>query len=90
MDPVALALLAVVAVAVGFFIGTVGVGGVLLIPALVLLGGLDIHVASATGSSRSCSPPAGHLLFYNRRVDGLAYRPPVCVASGGVQLLARW
>jgi|SRR6185503_5152148 uncharacterized membrane protein YfcA len=42
------ALLAAVAVAVGFFVGAVGVGGVLLIPALVLLGGLGIHVASAT------------------------------------------
>jgi uncharacterized protein len=37
-----------VALLVGFFVGAVGVGGVLLIPALVLLGGLGIHVASAT------------------------------------------
>ncbi len=47
-DPTAAALLAAVAVAVGFFIGAVGVGGVLLIPFLVLLGGLDIHAAAAT------------------------------------------
>lgn len=47
-DPVAALLLAAVAVAVGFFIGAVGVGGVLLIPFLVLLGGLDIHAAAAT------------------------------------------
>ena len=47
-DPIAAALLAVVATAVGFFIGAVGVGGVLLIPFLVLLGGLDIHSAAAT------------------------------------------
>ena len=47
-DPVSAALLAVVATAVGFFIGAVGVGGVLLIPFLVLLGGLDIHAAAAT------------------------------------------
>jgi uncharacterized membrane protein YfcA len=40
--------LAAVAIAVGFFIGTVGVGGVLLIPALVWLGGLPIHQATAT------------------------------------------
>ena len=43
------AALAAVAVLVGFFIGAVGVGGVLLIPALAVLGGLDIHRASATG-----------------------------------------
>src|SRR6185503_17771491 len=42
------AMLAAVAIVVGFFIGAVGVGGVLLIPALALLGGLDIHVAAAT------------------------------------------
>ena len=42
------ALLAAVSVAVGFFVGAVGVGGVLLIPFLVLLGGLDIHSAAAT------------------------------------------
>jgi uncharacterized protein len=47
-DPIAAALLAVVATAVGFFIGAVGVGGVLLIPFLVLLGDLDIHSAAAT------------------------------------------
>lgn len=47
-DPIAALLLAVVATAVGFFIGAVGVGGVLLIPFLVLLGGLDIHSAAAT------------------------------------------
>jgi uncharacterized protein len=47
-DPVAAALLALVATAVGFFIGAVGVGGVLLIPFLILLGGLDIHAAAAT------------------------------------------
>ena len=40
--------LAAIALAVGFFIGAVGVGGILLIPALVWLGGLPIHQATAT------------------------------------------
>jgi uncharacterized membrane protein YfcA len=40
--------LAAVAVVVGFFIGTVGVGGILLIPALIWLGGVPIHLATAT------------------------------------------
>jgi uncharacterized protein len=47
-DATVASLLAAVAVAVGFFIGAVGVGGVLLITFLVLLGGLDIHSAAAT------------------------------------------
>jgi uncharacterized membrane protein YfcA len=40
--------LAAIALAVGFFVGSVGVGGVLLIPALVWLGGVPIHQATAT------------------------------------------
>ncbi len=40
--------LAAIALAVGFFIGAVGVGGVLLIPALSWLGGMPIHQATAT------------------------------------------
>lgn len=40
--------LATIALAVGFFIGAVGVGGILLIPALVWLAGIPIHQATAT------------------------------------------
>jgi uncharacterized membrane protein YfcA len=40
--------LAAIALAVGFFIGTVGIGGVLLIPTLIWLGGVPIHQATAT------------------------------------------
>jgi len=40
--------LAAIALAVGFFIGAVGVGGILLIPTLVWLGGVPIHQATAT------------------------------------------
>ncbi len=50
MDP-ALAsdvLLAAVATAVGLFIGTVGVGGVLMVSYLALFGGMGIHQAAAT------------------------------------------
>ncbi|AXB42286.1 sulfite exporter TauE/SafE family protein [Amycolatopsis albispora] len=38
------------AVPVGLLIGAVGVGGVLLPPALVHLGGFDVHAAAATSS----------------------------------------
>lgn len=40
--------LAAIALLVGFFIGAVGVGGILVIPALVWLGDLQIHQATAT------------------------------------------
>ena len=42
------ALILVVAVFVGFLIGAVGVGGILLIPPLALLADLSIHQAAAT------------------------------------------
>jgi uncharacterized membrane protein YfcA len=39
-------LLMAIGLATGTLIGAVGVGGVLLVPALVLLGGLDVHEAT--------------------------------------------
>ncbi|MBE0613246.1 MAG: sulfite exporter TauE/SafE family protein [Burkholderiales bacterium] len=55
------------ALAVGFFIGAVGVGGVLLIPALVWLGGLPVHEATATAlSSFLFTGFAGTWLFQRR------------------------
>lgn len=48
MNLVDWAALAAIALGVGFFIGTVGVGGILLIPAMVWLGAIPIHQATAT------------------------------------------
>lgn len=41
-------LLLVVCIAVGFLVGSTGVGGIILIPALTILAGLDTHTAMAT------------------------------------------
>jgi uncharacterized protein len=43
-----LASMLVAALVVGMLIGCVGIGGVLLTPALVYVGGLDFHLAAAT------------------------------------------
>jgi uncharacterized membrane protein YfcA len=76
------ALLAAVAVAVGFFIGAVGVGGVLLIPALALLGGLEIHVASATALFTFLfTGLLGTWLFYRRGSMDWRMAAPVCAGS---------
>lgn len=76
------ALLAAVAVAVGFFIGAVGVGGVLLIPALALLGGLEIHVASATALFTFLfTGLLGTWLFYRRGSMDWHMTVPVCAGS---------
>jgi len=46
MSPGALVLLVVAAVGIGLLIGSVGVGGVLLVPLLVLIAGLTVHEAT--------------------------------------------
>jgi uncharacterized protein len=75
-------LLAAVAIAVGFFIGAVGVGGILLIPALVLLGRLDIHQASATALfSFLFTGLLGTWLFQRRGSIDWKMTIPVCAGA---------
>lgn len=45
---VSLALLGVVGLVVGVLIGCIGIGGVLLVPSLSYIGGMQVHVAIAT------------------------------------------
>ena len=74
--------LAAIAVVVGFFIGSVGVGGVLLIPALALLGAMDIHRASATALFTFLfTGLLGTWLFYRRGSIDWRVTVPVCVGS---------
>ncbi len=81
-DPTAALLLAAVAVAVGFFIGAVGVGGVLLIPFLVLLGGLDIHSAAATALFTFLfTGLLGTWLFQRRGSIRWRLAIPVCIGA---------
>ena len=76
------ALLAAIALAVGFFIGAVGVGGILLIPALVLLGGLDIHQATATALfSFLFTGLLGTWLFQRRGSIDWNMTVPVCTGA---------
>jgi hypothetical protein len=81
-DLIATALLAAVAVVVGFLIGAVGVGGILLIPALVLLGGMPIHQASATALfSFLFTGLVGTWLFHRRGSIDWRMTVPVCVGA---------
>ncbi len=76
------AALAAVAVIVGFFIGAVGVGGVLLIPALSILGGLPIHVAAATALFTFLfTGVLGTWLFHRRGSMHARTVAPVCAGS---------
>ena len=74
--------LAAIAAVVGFFIGAVGVGGVLLIPFLVLLGGLDIHSAAATALFTFLfTGLAGTWLFQRRGSIRWRLAAPVCAGA---------
>lgn len=63
-------------------IGAVGVGGILLIPALVLLGGLPIHQAAATALfSFLFTGLLGTWLFHRRGSINWRMTVPVCVGA---------
>ncbi len=81
-EPVAGILLAAVAAAVGLFIGTIGVGGVLLIPFLVMLGGLGIHAAAATALFTFLfTGLLGSYLFQRRGSISWRLTAPVCFGA---------
>jgi len=76
------ALLAAVAVIVGFFTGAIGPGGILLIPAFVILGGMDIHVATATALFIFFfTGLLGTWLFYRKGSMDWRVATPVCLGS---------
>ena len=76
------ALLAAVAVIVGFFTGAVGPGGILLIPAFVILGGLNIHEATATTLFVFLfTGVLGTWMFYRRGHVYWRIAIPVCIGS---------
>jgi uncharacterized protein len=83
-DPLTLALLLAVGLAAGFLAGLLGIGGgILIVPALVLLLGFDQHLAQ--GTSLVVIIPAalaGSWTHYRRgRLD---LRTAAFVAAGGV------
>lgn len=79
---IALFLLALVACIVGVFIGAVGVGGVLLIPALNTLGGLSVHASSATAlCTFFFTGLFGTFLFQRRGSIDWRIALPVCASA---------
>jgi uncharacterized membrane protein YfcA len=76
-------LLAAIAVVVGFLIGAVGIGGILLIPALTALGGMSIHEAAATALFTFLfTGVLGTWLF--RRRGSISWRITIPVCAGAV------
>jgi uncharacterized membrane protein YfcA len=84
-------LLAAVAVVVGLFIGTVGVGGILLVPALTYLGGLTVHAAAATALFTFIfTGVLGTWLFHRRGSIDWRITNPVCAGAVVFSVLGAW
>lgn len=88
---VAYVLIAAAALAVGLFIGTVGVGGILLIPALTYLAGLTVHAAAATALSTFVfTGILGTVLFQRRGSIDWRITGPVCAGAAVLSVLGAW
>jgi uncharacterized membrane protein YfcA len=67
---------------VGVFIGAVGVGGVLLVPALMMFSGLSVHQAAATALfSFLFTGVLGGVLFSRRGTIDWKVAAPVCAGA---------
>lgn len=78
----AMLLLLASCLVVGVFIGSVGIGGVLLVPALMLWSNLSVHQAAATALfSFLFTGMLGGLLFSRRGTIDWKVTAPVCVGA---------
>jgi hypothetical protein len=88
---IAYALIAAAALVVGLFIGTVGVGGILLVPALAYLGGLTVHAAAATALFTFVfTGILGTVLFQRRGSIDWRITTPVCIGAVVFSVLGAW
>ena len=86
-----LILLAAVAVLVGVLIGAVGVGGILLIPAIDLLTPLSIQQAMATAlCTFVATGVAGTWLFQRRGSIDWAVTTPLCIGAAVFGFAGAW
>ncbi len=85
------ALIAAAALVVGLFIGTVGVGGILLVPALTYLGGLTVHTAAATALFTFVfTGILGAILFQRRGSIDRRITTPVCAGAVIFSVVGAW
>ena len=82
LDLALLAALAATAALTGLFVGTVGVGGVILVSFLALIAGLPIHNASATALATFLfTGILGTVLFLRRGSISWRMTAPVCAGA---------
>lgn len=85
------AALALIALVVGMLIGAVGIGGLLLIPALQALTGLPIRTAMATAlSTFIVTGVLGTILFHRRGSIDWAITRPLCLGAVLFGFVGAW
>lgn len=90
MTPAMLLLLAI-SLIVGISIGAVGIGGILLIPALAAFGGLEVHTAMATALfTFFFTGISGAILFQRRGSIRWDLTVPVCIGATAFGFLGAW
>lgn len=83
--------LAAAAICVGILIGAVGIGGILLIPALTAFAGLDIHTAMATALFTFIfTGITGSVLFQRHGSIDWRITVPVCAGSLPFAFAGAW
>lgn len=83
--------LALVALVVGMLIGAVGIGGILLIPAVSLLAGLPIQAAMATALFTFVfTGLLGTFLFHRRGSTDWSLTVPLCLGAAAFGSLGAW
>lgn len=86
-----LAWLLPAAFGVGMLIGAVGIGGILLIPALMAFAGLGIHEAMATALfTFAFTGAAGGVMFQRRGSIDWRTATPVCVGAVLLAFIGAW
>lgn len=86
-----LVALLLIALLVGVFIGAVGVGGILLIPAIEVLGGLPLHGAMATALFTFVfTGVVGTALFQRRGSIDWRLTVPLCAGAAAFGALGAW
>lgn len=84
-------LLLIVAVVTGVFCGSVGVGGILMIPSLMLLGGMTVHEAVGTALFAFVFfGMQGAWLYARRGSVDWALTVPVCAGSFFFGMVGAW
>lgn len=83
-----IAILLISGLLVGFLIGSVGVGGIILVPILVIVAGMPVHQAIATALfSFIFTGLLGSWLFIKQRSVSWPLTLPVCIGSVGLSYI---